>query len=485
MKKIKLFTLCMFALSLVFVGCKSTDPVVDPDPIVEDGFYISGDATSFAKVDVQGQLTAAPVENDNNSARVGLNQIYIALEAGKTFTITEVAGATKTVNGPGAGFASVVQVAGADEMGATIQKGMYAAGGTFTVPTSGLYQVIVDKQTTTVVILPVSTWAIIGGATPLGWSDNVLPVKGAFSKDSMVYEATDMTLLTGDYKFRHSGAWKQTIVTTPLIKVNTNYGGTSLTALTPGGANIPFLTADNGKYTVRAVWTKGKGMKFTLTKTGTVVVAEYPTDLYVVGAEFGNWTMSTPAAAGIVKMIPVNGHAWAFWSIVYSAGGTTNGFKFSASNTAWGKDFGVTGTATDGVYGKGADNVTVTTAGYYMLYVDLKALKVSVTAPKVYLIGDAISAVWDYAAPAGLFTVDNTAKTITSPAATGAGNLRMYATCPLTQLDTPKADWWMMEFNIIAGKIEYRGTGGDQTAVPVTVGKKAVLNFSTGTGVIQ
>ena len=77
MKKIKLFTLCMFALSLVFVGCKSTDPVVDPDPIVEDGFYISGDATSFAKVDVQGQLTAAPVENDNTSARVEIGRAHV------------------------------------------------------------------------------------------------------------------------------------------------------------------------------------------------------------------------------------------------------------------------------------------------------------------------------------------------------------------------------------------------------------------------
>lgn len=42
-----------------------------------------------------------------------------------------------------------------------------------------------------------------------------------------------------------------------------------------------------------------------------------------------------------------------------------------------------------------------------------------------------------------------------------------------------------MEFNIIAGKIEYRGTGGDKAAVPVTIGEKSVLNFSTKTGVIQ
>jgi len=483
MKKIKLFTMCMVALSLIFVSCKTDDPIVDTDPIVEDGFYISGDATAFAKIDVLGQLTAAPVENDNNSARVGLNQIYIALEANKTFTITEVAGATKTINGPGAGFASVVQVAGADEMGATIQKGQYAAGGTFTVPTSGLYQVIVDQSTTTVVILPVSSWGIIGGATPLGWSDNVMAAKGAFSKDSMVFEINDITLLTGDYKFRHSGAWKQTIVADPLIKVNTNFGGTSLTTLTPGGANIPFLKADNGKYTVKAVWTKAGGIKFSMTKTADVVVAEYPANLYMIGESIGGWEWT---GAYIVTMNPVHSHANAFWAIVYiNASAVDGGFKFSPLKE-WKGDFGVTGTATDGVYAKGTSNITTTTAGYYMVYVDLKAEKVSVTAPMVYLIGDAApDATWTKGIAANLFTVDNVAKTITSPAAAAAKNIRMYATCPLSQLDSPAADWWQMEFNVISGKIEYRGTGGDQAAVPVTVGQKAVLNFSTGTGVIQ
>jgi starch-binding outer membrane protein SusE/F len=52
-------------------------------------------------------------------------------------------------------------------------------------------------------------------------------------------------------------------------------------------------------------------------------------------------------------------------------------------------------------------------------------------------------------------------------------------------LDSPAADWWQMEFNVINSKIEYRGKGGDQAAVPVTVGQKAVLNFSTGVGSIQ
>jgi hypothetical protein len=465
--------------SFSFISCKPEEVI--EEEIVLDGFYISGEACAFTTVTKLGQMKATPVESDNNSARVGLNEIYIALEANKNFTITEVAGATKTVYGPGVGFASVDQVAANDEMGAKIQKGKFAAGGTFKVPTSGLYHVVVDKQTMNIVIMPVLKWAIIGGATPLGWSDNDMALKGAFSKDSMVFEIKDLTLLAGDFKFRHSGAWKQTIVAEPVIKVNTNFGGT-MAALVPGGANIPLVKADNGKYTVTARWTKEKGMLITMLKTGTVVVAEYPANLYMIGSSIGGWDWT---GAYIITMNPVHSHPNAFWAIAYiDAPATEPGFKF-APGKEWKGDFGKTGTATNGVYGKGGDNLTVATAGYYMVYVDLKAEKISVTDPEIYLIGAAIGNVWDYALAAGKFTVDNTAKKITSPAFTGAGELRMYATCPLSQLDTPKADWWQTEFMVLNSKIEYRGIGGDQARVSVLAGKKAVLDFKANTGVIQ
>jgi hypothetical protein len=481
MKKIKFIAMSLFALSLIFVSCKPEEVI--EETLVEDGFYISGEATAFATIDVKGQLKAALDENHANAKRTGLNEIYIALEANKAFTITEVSGTTKTVNGPGVGFATVVQVAGNDEMGASIQKGKYAAGATFKVPTSGLYQVVVDKQTTTVFILPVSSWAVIGGATPLGWSDNVMAAKGAFSKDQMVFEITDLTLIEGEFKFRHSGAWKQTIVadaTTPAnsIKVNTNLGGT-MAALVPGGANIVHAKADNGKYTVTATWTKELGLKIAMVKTGTVVVAQYPANLYIIGSSIGGWEWT---GSYIVKMNPVHSHPNAFWAITYiMAPAVDPGFKF-APGKEWVGDFGVTGTATNGVYAKGTTNLTVATAGLYMVYVDLNANKISVTAPLVYGIGDAFGG---FTEKANVFTVDNTAKTITSPLTTAAGNLRMYTTSPLSLIDTPPASWWQMEFNVIGGKIEYRGIGGDQAAVPVVVGKRAVLNFATGVGAIQ
>jgi len=218
-----------------------------------------------------------------------------------------------------------------------------------------------------------------------------------------------------------------------------------------------------------------------MTKTADVVVAEYPANLYMIGESIGGWDWT---GSYIVTMNPVHSHPNAFWAIVYiNASAADGGFKF-APGKEWKGDFGVTGTATAGVYAKGTSNITTATAGYYLVYVDLKAEKISVTAPTVYGIGDAFGG-YTKAVAANMFTVDNTAKTVTSPATTAAGNLRMYATCPLGEADSPAVDWWQMEFNVISGKIEYRGAGGDQAAVPIAIGKKAVLNFSTGTGVIQ
>lgn len=61
----------------------------------------------------------------------------------------------------------------------------------------------------------------------------------------------------------------------------------------------------------------------------------------------------------------------------------------------------------------------------------------------------------------------------------------MYASCPLSQLDTPKSDWWQMEFMVLDGKIEYRGKGDDQARLEATAGQVVTLDFNAGTGTIE
>ena len=72
---------------------------------------------------------------------------------------------------------------------------------------------------------------------------------------------------------------------------------------------------------------------------------------------------------------------------------------------------------------------------------------------------------------------DGKSLTMTVPA---DGNLRMYA-----ESTAATSDWWTREFNVFEGKIEYRGNGGDQAAVPATAGQVVTLDFNAGTGSIQ
>lgn len=463
----------IIGISIFLFSCKSDK--ID----VPDGFYISGDATPFTTVLKFGQMQATVVENDNNVSRAGLYEIYMALEANKTFTITKVVSSKPTVYGQAAGFTTVIQAATNDEMGAMIQKGKYAEGGTFQVSTSGLYHIVLDEQSTNIVIMPVTKWTILGSATPKDIIESELLSKSAFNKDTLIYEIKDLALLEGEFKFRHSGAWKQTIVDEPLIKVNTSFGGT-LTSLTSGGAGIKISNSEMGKYSVTATWTKRDGMQFKIVKTEDIVIEIiYPENLYMTGSDFGGWDWSN---AGVMRMIPVLSHPNAFWRIVYC--NAASEFRFSTEKTSL-TDFGVNGTAINNEYTKGIQNVKISTAGYYMLYVDLKNEKISVTVPDVYLIGAAIGNLIEYAYTAGKFTVDNNTKKITSPLFKNAGELRMYATCPLSQIDSPKVNWDQMEFTLISNKIEYRGKGEEQAKMYVLAGKKVVLDFSTGSGIIQ
>ncbi|MCA1746055.1 MAG: SusF/SusE family outer membrane protein, partial [Bacteroidales bacterium] len=220
---------------------------------------------------------------------------------------------------------------------------------------------------------------------------------------------------------------------------------------------------------------------------------EYPDALYIIGGSLNTedsdaddtpdgwqWDLTD------VPMVPVHSNPHVFWKVVYlEAAG--DGIKF-APQREWAGDFGVDAGAgeTDGVYAVGNDNVPeVTDAGYYMVVVNLLDETVEVNDPMIYGIGDAFDT-WDAAQSATLFTVDNTAKTATSPAAIADGDLRIHvAASTLTKDNDDPVDWWQAEFSVIDGDIVYRGTGGDLAAVPVTTGQTVTLNFTTETGVIE
>jgi len=456
--------------------------IINPPGQLDDGMYISGPATSLATLDTKGKMDAG-LNEVTYSLRPGMFVKFMALETGKTFTITEVAGATKTVYG--AGTLATLNLGGRnDQVRSAVLEGNYAANSTFSVPVSGLYQIVLDRVLGKVAIIKVDYWAIIGSATAARWSDSQMPLAGTFNSDSMTFRATGIVLRAGDFKFRYSGGWKLGIDDTTLtatVKVNTNFGG-SVTAPVPGGSNITLDTLVNpvGIYTITAKWTNAEGMSFKLTRTGNAPpIPEFPTTLYLIGDAVGGWDW----AKVDLPMIPVSSHENAFWKIVYFHGPTaTTGFRI-APEKAWDHIFGTESGATGGIkdFKKGtASNIPVPAdSGYYMVYVDLAKDSISIAPAKVYLTGDPSGGYPTAIKPGDLFTVDNINSVLTLTETMAAGYLRLYANHKWMAV----SDWWQTEFMILSNVIEFRGTGNDQTRVPVTAGSHTItLNFKSLAG---
>jgi hypothetical protein len=487
------------AVVVAFASCKDDDDDGGIPPIlVEDGFYVIGDGTALTVLDSKGMMKATRNEvlNDETTEnRPELLELYIAVKGGTDgFNIIEVAGETQKTYGPGADFAVVGEANRVvEDPKVDFWRGSFTETATkFTVPEDGLYHVVIDTEVGIAVIAPVE-WGVIGGATPGAWSNSTpLPLKGTFDLNSITFEAAEITLLENQYKFRYSDGWKivldadydnGTISTDKGILVNTNLGG-ALTDLIPGGGNID--NATYGVYKISMTWTLGTGTTAAVTwvKDGEPL-PEYPTELFMVGSALDTADTDingTPDGwqfpLADYPMVPVNGHPELFWKIVWLYEGQA--FKF-APQRDWIDEFGKDGDSTDGVFAKGSQDVPTpaTGTGYYMVVVNLLDETIEVNAPMVYGMGDAFGS-YDVKKPEYLFTVDNANKVIKFSGLAAAGNLRMYATAT-----TMACDWWQAEFNIIGGVIEYRGTGNDQEAVPVTAGQDVSLNFKAGTGTIE
>ena len=306
--------------------------------------------------------------------------------------------------------------------------------------------------------LPDAIYAL-GDGTEAGW-DNTKAIKISQTATPGIYEGILVLTPAKSMKFIQTlGAWQPqwgqaTGQDTGVLGANLGGGSDPDAITTPETGGNYKVTVDLGAMTYK-------------------VVAAYPSALFMIGDGVGGWDW----ASVDLPMIPVNSHPNMFWKIVWM--NASGGFKF-APQKEWKDDFGSTGTATNGVYAKGGDNIPVPgTAGYYMVVVDLTANKIAIADPKVYLIGNTIGS-WDTGNAAGLFTVDNANSVVTITKTLAADELRMYAWHPWF------TDWWQSEFIILDGKIAFRGTGGDQSRVTVTAGSHTVnLNFKTGAGVIQ
>lgn len=295
---LKLTLMLAMSMLVVFSSCKKDDDEDDDNTtptIVLDGVYIKGAATALTTFDAKGMMEKTRNEVTQTD-RDELMEIYMAVSATGGFNIVKVDGSTQTTYGPGTDFAEVTTPTNDEPHGAAFWRGSYVESTTeFTVPEDGLYHIIIDTELEKVVIAKVDYWAVIGGATLLGWgSDTELPSQG-FDLNTMTFKAENVQLSNGEFKFRYSGGWKIEIDTTydlgggqKGIKVNTNYGNTA-DDLVPGGSNI--VNSTPGLYTIEMVWTLGEGYTATVTKTADVPNTDWtnvPLELIGTGVSIDN-----------------------------------------------------------------------------------------------------------------------------------------------------------------------------------------------------
>jgi len=488
----KVAWLMIMAFALITTSCKKDDDPVDPggDPvIVLDGVYVKGAGTALTDFDTKGQMKITRNEVTQTD-RAQLLELYVAVKAGADgFNIVTVEGATKTTYGPGDDFAAVAEAdLDADEPKDGLWRGsVKVTDNKFTVAEDGLYHVVFDTELKKAAIAKVN-WGIIGGATPGGWGENTAFTAPAFDLNTMTYEIPSVAVTVDTWKFRYSNGWK--IILDPDfdlgdgnagIKVNTNFGG-AVNALVPGGDNIANDTYANYKLTITYTLGSPFAATFEYESDGDPL-AQYPEAMYLVGAgtAYGWDTPGSVDAAVMHKCAGGGESEGLFWKILYIEAG--QGFKVSAAD--WGTpnlgqgdvdEYDANGVeVTDN-----GGNMDIAESGMYMVVLDLRndTKKLSVIAPSVYGMGDTFGG-WDEDVAANLFTIDNTAKTLTSPATVADGNTRMY----VSHAWIPA--WWNAEFNVFDGVIEYRNDGGDQDPVAVTAGQVVTLTFDDNTGTIQ
>jgi hypothetical protein len=256
---------------------------------------------------------------------------------------------------------------------------------------------------------------------------------------------------------------------TTAMLVEVTYGALNNAALAAGATSE---TATDVQFFVEAAISNPPAKRNSDPVTITITPLEftYPAAVYMTGADFGNWFGSDGTDPGIVEMTPVHSHDGQFWCVRYFTAG--NGFKWNTKK-GWGGDFSSLGT--DFGYTIDGGNAVVATSGFYSVYIDYTTNTITMEEATVYGIDNCFGG-WN---PGQYpFTVEGMVMKITT---TAAGDLRMYAASSATS----GVDPWQMEFIILDGKIEYRGTGGDQTRVPVEAGKTVTLDFNAGTGTIN
>ena len=282
MKKFGILAAALVA-AFTFTSCeeKPNGPDLNALP---NGFYVSEVGVDLIEVNAMDQ----GINEVDQTARTGMYEKYIVLEAGKKYEFVNKKGANADKYGAALEYGDSLIVTDNTEVPG--YKGSLAANTTVEVTETGLYHIVLDFNEdgnlsdvggAQCIIVPV-VWGVRGAMN--GWGFTA----GEKAADSYKWEWACTIETAGEFKFAHSNAWKINLDIANLVKANTNLGADCV----PGGGNIALERAEY-KITLEFVGpaaTTQDSYKYTVEKTKELAVLDPATFVYsFIGSVKGNW----------------------------------------------------------------------------------------------------------------------------------------------------------------------------------------------------
>lgn len=241
MKTVKFFAVVLAAAAVSLTACKKDDPKGPDLDALPNGFYVAEQGADLAEVNAMEQGIN---EADAQTARQGMYEKYIILEAGKKYEFVNKKGDVRDHYG-------VENLEYGDSLIATDNKdiagykGSLVADKTVEVTETNLYHIVLDFDEdgkladvggAQCIIVPVE-WGIRGVMNSWGFT---AATKNGNSYEFKNFECTN----SGEFKWAHNNCWKINLDIANLVKANTNLGNDAAVAGEPfaglkvGGPNF-------------------------------------------------------------------------------------------------------------------------------------------------------------------------------------------------------------------------------------------------------
>ena len=442
-------------------ACTENNIAYDEVVNVPEGIYLSGSSSEFSIPIETGRLIAGSHAN--------MLSLKAWLKKDGRFQISFVGTDGKPV---AYGKGSEIPLSNAQAAAYSLTEGDEG----FSVPSEGLYQIVVNQQRKELTIIPIQ-FTMKGDNALTADGSTAIPLNNV-TYDKLTHVVTwsnaDSTqqLLPSKYVFnmndgttlylRDSETEVDTlsaVFTGTALAERANQLNDSYQPLT-NKSDVKLKFPLKGQYSVQVQYSVLTG-KFTARMGGKgVEVTGLSNELYMGGSNFGAWNTN-----GVVKMAPVgavgNGE---FWRLCYLQTGQTVEWAMSKDGS---QAFSSLATM-QGVTVDGSGKATVNTSGLYLVYVNLDRKLISFETPKVYASGTALG---DKEQALELNGSNLSVET------TETGQLNFFANS-----EQNARDWSTMMFTIRNGKVEYPGVATSEASVlPVAKGTKVSLDIANNT----